>query len=198
MWIVRNGHDQDYVRTNKFNLIQKQNVRRPLTKKTSVSRKRSDVLKVEANAYEYCDSNVSFIVHDVVKRDGCETFVIDFDGVSSKPVKKPPMLTRPKSSVQSSPSASSTPSSSPSAIVKSKTVPNPKKLPPLGSRKNEKDLSNKAIKTKASGLVKPKVPSANTNHVNNNYANSNNNYNKNKQILKKVQTKNIRNEGNGF
>ena len=94
-------------------------------------------------------------MHDVVKRGGCETFVIDFegeDGISSKTKKKPPRLTRPKSS--SSQSNASSPSSSPSANVKSMNAVNNRKLllatsGPVATsgRKQQKEISNKAIKS---------------------------------------------------
>ena len=123
---------------------------------TSSERKESKLLgiKNDDNSYKYCDPNASFLVHDVVKRGICETFVIDFDttGVERKPKKRPPPppnLTRPKSS-SSSPSTQSTPSSSPSANVKSRNeVNNRKLLSGRGNRskKQEKDFSNKVIKS---------------------------------------------------
>ena len=94
------------------------------------------------NSYKYVDPNASFLVHDVVKRGICETFVIDFE-----PNKKaPPKLSWPKSSTpSSSPSTLSTPFSSPSATVKSKNKVNNAKV--SSNKKQQKELSNKAIKS---------------------------------------------------
>ena len=112
----------------------------PLSKKQSLngtSSRKSSVTKLDRknsknvqtngklghtdNSYKYVDPNASFLVHDVVKRGICETFVIDFE-----PNKKaPPKLSWPKSSTpSSSPSTLSTPFSSPSAAVKSKNKVN--------------------------------------------------------------------------
>jgi len=49
------------------------------------------------NSYEYCDSNTSFLVHDVIKKGGCETFVIDFNDADNNrqiAAKKRPPLKR--------------------------------------------------------------------------------------------------------
>jgi hypothetical protein len=93
------------------------------------------------NSYKYVDPNAEFLVHDVVKRGICETFVIDFEP-SKKP---PPKLSGPKSlTPSSSPSTLSTPFSSPSATVKSKNKLNAELG---GSKKVQKELSNKAIKS---------------------------------------------------
>ena len=156
-------------------------------KKSSVSRKKSgqtverkDKLKNDNskserskndNSYKYCDPNVSFLVHDVVKRGGCETFVIDFEGddaVAKKTKKKPPRLARPKSSSSQS-NASSQSSSSPSANVKSMNVTNSRKT--LSGPKQLKEISNKAIKSNVNGN---NVVTTNGSPINNNKRKLNN------------------------
>ncbi len=173
---------------NKKNSINKGRKKSNNSGQTSIERKDSKLLgiKNDDNSYKYCDPNASFLVHDVVKRGICETFVIDFDttGEEKKPKKRPPpppTLTRPKTSTpSSSPSSQSTPSSSPSANVKSRNqVNNRKFLSGKGNRnkKEEKDFSNKVIKSienNNSPVQKAKVK---------------------QNLPKKHQTKNKRDEG---
>jgi hypothetical protein len=210
----------------------KTNVGRRPSKKASVTRKKSgnvksDVLKNDVSkkdvsksdvtkndistndiskndgSYRYCDPNASFLVHDVVRRGGCETFVIEFDGLADEPVRKPvkkpvkkfPELLKPKAPV---PSDSSSQTSSPSAKIKPKKVPGLRsgsgKFSSLEIRKREKEISGQPVR---SNEVKTKLArvAGNVNVSNNNNVN-NSNSNNARQSLKKVQSKNVKNAGN--
>ena len=124
--------------------------------------------------YKYCDKNNQFLVQNVVKKPGCETFEIDFGEVQQ--AKKPPLLSKKEikrekehqslpikkkdtkserfksnksNSLQTGTRLSKSASNPPERLARSasfKTKNNPRR--PL--KKVEKDESNKALQRKLS------------------------------------------------